>query len=219
MIKQSLYNRRWQAQPKRGDGGDEGIFWKVHLPNFETPLADKSSSPTGLPHLMIGSTQRRLSVFSRIWLAKRKDKGLWHWEFPHKMCWSGYTKWRPWSISPNRVSKGFPGGAVVKNPLASARDVSLIPGLGRSCGVGNGNPSQYFCLENSMFIKLQRVGHDWVAEHRQPISRASNPLFWYSNLKYRAESSRSRFSGQVSNFKDRQNLTVKIKKQFKVCKD
>jgi len=26
----------------------------------------------------------------------------------------------------------------------------LIPGSGRSPGVGNGNPLQYFCLENPM---------------------------------------------------------------------
>ena len=47
----------------------------------------------------------------------------------------------------------FPGGAVVKNSHASAgdtRDQVLIPGLGRSPGVGNGNPLQYSCLENSM---------------------------------------------------------------------
>ena len=29
-------------------------------------------------------------------------------------------------------------------------DVSLIPGLGRSPGKGNGNPLQCSCLENSM---------------------------------------------------------------------
>ena len=29
-------------------------------------------------------------------------------------------------------------------------DVGLIPGLGRFPGVGNGNPLQYSCLENSM---------------------------------------------------------------------
>ena len=28
------------------------------------------------------------------------------------------------------------------------RDVGLIPGLGRSPGVGNSNPLQYSCLEN-----------------------------------------------------------------------
>ena len=40
---------------------------------------------------------------------------------------------------------------VVKNLPANAgdkRDVGLIPGLGRSPGVGNGNPLQYSCLEN-----------------------------------------------------------------------
>ena len=31
-----------------------------------------------------------------------------------------------------------------------ARDVGLIPGLGRSPGGGNGNPLQYSCLKNSM---------------------------------------------------------------------
>ena len=47
----------------------------------------------------------------------------------------------------------LPGGAVVKNPPASAGiagDIGLIPGLGRSLGVGNGNPLQYSSLENSM---------------------------------------------------------------------
>ena len=34
---------------------------------------------------------------------------------------------------------GFPGGSMVKNPLANAEDVGLTPGLGRSPGEGNGN--------------------------------------------------------------------------------
>ena len=45
---------------------------------------------------------------------------------------------------------GFPGGAVVKNLPANAGDMGLILGSGRSPGEGNGNPLQYFCLENSM---------------------------------------------------------------------
>jgi len=45
---------------------------------------------------------------------------------------------------------GFPGGTAVKNPPANVRDTGLIPGLGRSPGVGNGNPLQYSCLGNSM---------------------------------------------------------------------
>ena len=47
----------------------------------------------------------------------------------------------------------FPSGSVVKNPTANARDAedrSLILGLGRSPGVGNGNPFQYSCPENFM---------------------------------------------------------------------
>ena len=43
-------------------------------------------------------------------------------------------------------------GTVVKNLPASAgdeRNMVLIPRLERSPGVGNGNPLQYSCLENS----------------------------------------------------------------------
>ena len=39
---------------------------------------------------------------------------------------------------------------MVKNPPTKATDAGLIPGLGRSPGVGNGNPPQYSCLENSV---------------------------------------------------------------------
>ena len=69
---------------------------------------------------------------------------------------------------------GFPDGAVVKTLSANvgeARDVGLIPELGRSPGGGNGNPLQYSCLENPMdggpwlvgysrSMGSQRVGHD-----------------------------------------------------------
>ena len=44
----------------------------------------------------------------------------------------------------------FLGGRVVKNLPANAGDEGSIPGSGRSLGVGNGNPLQYSCLENSM---------------------------------------------------------------------
>ena len=45
---------------------------------------------------------------------------------------------------------GFPGGTVVKNPPVNAADVGSIPELGRSSGVGNGNPLQHSCLGNPM---------------------------------------------------------------------
>ena len=37
---------------------------------------------------------------------------------------------------------------MVKNLPASAGDMVLVLGLGRSSGGGNGNPLQYSCLEN-----------------------------------------------------------------------
>ena len=42
---------------------------------------------------------------------------------------------------------------MIKNPptnAGDARDMSSIPGSGRSPGVGNGNSLQYSCFENSM---------------------------------------------------------------------
>ena len=66
--------------------------------------------------------------------------------------------------------------ALVKNPPAYARDtrdMSSIPGSGRSPGRRNGNSLQYLCLEISMdrgtwwatVHGSQRVGHSWVTEH------------------------------------------------------
>ena len=39
---------------------------------------------------------------------------------------------------------GFPSNSAVKNPPASARDVSSLPGSGRSPGEGNGKPTPVF---------------------------------------------------------------------------
>ena len=53
----------------------------------------------------------------------------------------------PSSLQASQVS------LVVKNPPANAgdiRDVSLIPGSGRSPGGGHNNPLKYSCLENPM---------------------------------------------------------------------
>ena len=62
-----------------------------------------------------------------------------------KLLFNSYT-----NIS---IYLGFPGGAVVKNLPANAGEVRVegsTPGLGRSPGVGNGNPLHDFCLENPM---------------------------------------------------------------------
>ena len=51
---------------------------------------------------------------------------------------------------------------MVKNPVASAEDIGdtgSIPGSGRSPGVGNGNPLQYYNLENFMDRGAWRMGY------------------------------------------------------------
>ena len=46
------------------------------------------------------------------------------------------------------LKMGFPGNSDYKESVCNARDLDLIPGMGRSPGEGNGNPLQYSCLEN-----------------------------------------------------------------------
>ena len=70
---------------------------------------------------------------------KRKETNLWF-QRDHSLM--------------ERSGLDFPGGAVIKNTPASARNVGLISGSERSSGVGNGNPLQYSCLENSMEMSL-----------------------------------------------------------------
>ena len=58
---------------------------------------------------------------------------------------------------------------VVKNPPANAgdiRDAGLIPRLGRSPGVGCGNPLQSSCLENLMDRGAWQAAVHRVAQNR-----------------------------------------------------
>ena len=56
--------------------------------------------------------------------------------------------------------QGSPGGSDGKEFTCNAGDLCLIPGLGRSPGGGNGNPLQYFCLNNPV-----DRGAWWAAVH------------------------------------------------------
>ena len=65
----------------------------------------------------------------------------------------------------------LPCSSYGKEPACNAGDPSSSPGLVRSSGEGNGNPLQYFCLDNPMdrgawwatVHGSKRVGHDRVA--------------------------------------------------------
>ena len=77
----------------------------------------------------------------------------------------------------------FPGGTVVKNLPVNARntrDVDLIPGSGRSPGVGNGNPLQYSCLENPRdrgpwWAAVYGVAQSWA--RLKQLSSSSRVIF------------------------------------------
>ena len=101
----------------------------------------------------------------------------WHWEYGFDFSNSVNSK----IIKMNKISfkwsfqiylllhiyMGFPGGSVVKNPPAKARDMGLIPGSGRYPGEGSGNPVQYSCLWNPMdreawWATVHGVAESWI---------------------------------------------------------
>ena len=103
---------------------------------------------------------KRETVIGHPWFDKR------YWG-----CFKHLTKFR-WPCSVKLIGGfwGFPGGTVVKNLPAharDARDLGSIPGWGRSSEEGNGHPLQYSCLENSM-----DRGAWWATGHRVAKSRA-----------------------------------------------
>ena len=80
------------------------------------------------------------------------------------------------------VQRGFPGGAVVKNLPANARDAGdtgSISRSGRSPGEGNGNPFQYPCLGNprdrgAWQATLQRVAESDTTENTHTVENWEN---------------------------------------------
>ena len=55
----------------------------------------------------------------------------------------------------------------------NARDSGSISGLGKSLGGRNGNPLQYFCLENPMDREAWWATVHWVARSQTRLKRLS----------------------------------------------
>ena len=70
---------------------------------------------------------------------------------------------------------GLPGGSVVKNPLANAGDMGLIPGSGRFPGEGNSNPFLYSCLGNPMDRGAWQASVHGEAKNQTWLSNKDNP--------------------------------------------
>ena len=122
------------------------VTWKLHNPQISVPI--KKSFIGTQPCLFISLLCMATSVlYGRVEYFRQRPNGLQVRIFT--VCYP--------------LQRGFPGGSVVKNQSANAgdvRDVGLIPGLGRSPGVGNGNPLQYSCLK----IPMDR-GAMWSTDH------------------------------------------------------
>ena len=70
-------------------------------------------------------------------------------------------------------NQGFPGGSDDRESASNARDLGLIPGLGRFPGGGHGNPPKYSCLENPHRQRSLADYSPWVREE-------SNTAEWLS---------------------------------------
>ena len=87
-----------------------------------------------------------------------------------KIWGSGITQKPTWVFRQFATFIGFPGGSDCQESTYNARDLSLIPGSGRSPGEGTGSPLQYSCLKNStgrgawwlQSMGWQRVRHNWA---------------------------------------------------------
>ena len=83
-----------------------------------------------------------------------------------------WSNWFDVDVAPLRTSLV---AQMVKNLPAMQETWGLIPDLGRSLGEGNGNPLQYFCLENPMDYTVHGILQarivEWIAV---PFSRGSS---------------------------------------------
>ena len=67
--------------------------------------------------------------------------------------------------------RGFPVSSACKESACKAGDAGSIPGSGISCGGGNGNPLQHFCLENPMNREAWQAMTHRVAKSRTRLKR------------------------------------------------
>ena len=135
-----------------------------------TLLLDSSpAEPQGKP---MNTGMGSLSLLQWIFPTQELNQGLLH-------CrWILYQLSYQGSLTFTLRGLGFPGGSVVKNLPANAGDVGdadLSPELGRLPGVGNGNPLQYSCLENSThrgawWATVHGVTKSWTQLSRHTLS-------------------------------------------------
>ena len=79
---------------------------------------------------------------------------------------------------------GFPGGSDGKESGFNAGDLGLIPRLGRSLGIGRGNPLQCSCLENPDGQRSLAGYSPWGRKESDMTKRLSTAHFVRLSLFY-----------------------------------
>ena len=118
--------------PKPGGGGGAvGGKGLIRMPLFARLLINKTYMKCRVPAIHLQNQMKTLGSIST------------------QPC-----NWQQLKTSFVFKNLGFPGGAVVKNLPANLGDTHKRPGFNpwvrKIPWVGNGNPLQYFCLQNSM---------------------------------------------------------------------
>ena len=104
--------------------------------------------------------------------------------------------WLSWALK----TTGLPWWNSGKESAASARDArdsGLIPDLGTSPGVGNGNPLQYFCLEKNSTGKWvwRATCSSWIHKSLKQWSDWTQTSAWNGGLEELWESVEGALSG------------------------
>ena len=80
------------------------------------------------------------------------------------------------------VFLGFPGGSDTKESAFNVRNLGLITGMGRSLGVGHGNPLRYSCLENPHGQRSLAGYSPWCHKESDMTKRTHTYLLWFCYL-------------------------------------
>ena len=96
------------------------------------------------------------------------------------MEWVRQFPWRRDRL-PTPVFLGFPSGSDRKETSCNARDLGLIPDLGRSPGGGHSNPLHYSCLENSQGQRSPAGYNPWGLKELDTTEQLS--IAHYANAK------------------------------------
>ena len=94
----------------------------------------------------------------------------------------------------------FPGISIGKESTCDARDLGLIPGLGKSPGEGHGNPLQYSCLENPQGQRNLVGCSPWdrkVSDTTEQLSTHTHTLCLIVGATFRKEHSSLLFALKV----------------------